>query len=343
MGKPVLILDQHFRERDELFRPETYAALSAMCDIRGGVDAPMPRAEIEAALPEAAFYVAAHPEISADALAQAPNLRAVIEVSGAFQAGPDYAACFSRGVEVLSCSPGFRHAVAEMALGMMIAGARGLVEEHESFRTGTERWLDDRDGTDFSLYGATVGFVGYGQIARETHRLLAPFAPAVLAHDPYLAEAPGVALVQLSELVDRARIIVVAAVPSAETEGLLGAEHIARIGAGSLVVLISRSWCVDFPALVAGAQAGRFKLATDVFPDEPLAPDDPLRRSRNIILSPHRAAAVPGGRHLIGDMILHDVRAMLDGRTERLLKAADPGQVADLIDAQARMNKMAGT
>ncbi|MEL7114530.1 MAG: NAD(P)-dependent oxidoreductase [Pseudomonadota bacterium] len=341
--KPLMILDNHFRTRDELFRSDTYAALGALCDIRGGADAPMPRSEIEALLPEASFYVSTRPEMTADDLARAPKLKATIEVAGAFRDGLDYDACLARGVEVLSCSPGFRNAVAEMTLAMMLAGGRGLIEEHEAFRTGTERWLDDRDETDFSLYRQTIGFIGYGQIARETHRLIAPFGPRVLAYDPFLQDAEDVERVELPQLVRDCRVVVVAAVPSAETRGLLSADLIAQLQPGALVIVISRAWCVDFPALIAAAQTGRICMATDVFPDEPLAPDDVLRRARNVILSPHRAAAVPGGRHLIGDMILHDVEAILAGRAGRQLKSADPEMVAGLVAAQQQMSAMPNT
>lgn len=342
--KPVLILDNHFRKRDELFRAGTYDALMGLCEVHGGEDHPMARDAITALLPRAAFYIASRPELTAPEIAKAPELKATIEVSGAFRDGIDYAACFERGIEVLSCSPGFRNSVAEMVLAMMLAGGRGLVAEHEAFRTGTERWLDDRDDTDFTLYGQSIGFLGYGQISRETHRLLAPFAPRVLAHDPYLTDAgPDVELTDLETLVTTCRVVVVAAVPSASTQGLLSAELIAKLQPGALVVVISRAWCTDFPALMAAAEEGRILVATDVFPDEPLAADDPMRRLRNVILSPHRAAAVPGGRHLIGDMILHDVQAILESRPDRQLKLADPSVVAGLVAAQQQMNAMPNT
>ena len=86
----------------------------------------------------------------------------------------DYQACADRGVEILSCAPGFRSAVAEMVLAMTLSAARGLVREHEAFRTGKERWLEDCAQTDFTLFNASVGFVGFGQIAQEMTRLLAP-------------------------------------------------------------------------------------------------------------------------------------------------------------------------
>lgn len=341
--KPLLILDNHFRKRDELFRDETFRNLAELCDLRGGRDEPMPRAEIAELLPQAAFYVASRPELSAEELAGAKALKATVEVSGAFHAGLDYEACFARGVEVLSCSPGFRNSVAEMTLAMMLAGGRGLVEEHEAFRTGSERWLDDREGLDFSLYGQSVGFIGYGQISRETHRLIAPFAPEVMAFDPFVQEAEGVRLTDLETLVTSAQVVVMAAVPSEATRGLLSAELIAKLRPGALVILISRAWCADFPALVAAARDGRIKLATDVFPEEPLAADDGVRQDRNVILSPHRAAAVPGGRHLIGEMIYADIRAILEGRPERQLKRADPEMVAGLVSAQGKMQAMPNT
>ena len=66
--KPLLILDNHFRGRDELFRSETYQALTTLCDVRGGEDAPMPREQIEALLPQAVVYVAARPQLTSQDL-----------------------------------------------------------------------------------------------------------------------------------------------------------------------------------------------------------------------------------------------------------------------------------
>ena len=341
--KPKLILDNHFRKRDELFRPETYAALSDLCEIIGGRDEPMHRAEILEHLPDATFYVASRPELTAAEVGLAPNLKAVIEVAGAFRDGLAYDACIDRGVEVLSCSPGFRNAVAEMALAMMLAGGRGLVEEHEAFRTGAERWLDDRVETDFTLYGQTIGFIGFGQIARETCRLIAPFAPKVMAYDPFVTATKEAVMTDLETLVTTCRIVIVAAVPSDENEGMLSADLIAKLQPGAQVIVISRAWCVDFAALTQAAAEGRIQMATDVFPDEPLARHHPLRQSRNVILSPHRAAAVPGGRHLIGDMILHDVEAILNDVPVRQLKPADPSLVESLVRAQKKLKPVPNT
>ena len=333
--KPLLIMDQHFRRLEELFRPRSYSALTDLCHVEGGQNWPMHPDRVDALMADASFYVAAFPQLSAGQIGKAQNLRAVIEVAGGFNDGLDYGSCFKNGIEVLSSAPGFRQSVAEMTLAMALAGGRGLVREHEAFRTGGERWLDERSDTDFSLFGADVGFIGYGQIARETARLMAPFSPTIRAHDPFLTSAdPGVELCDLLTLVENSRVVIMAAVPSEETRNLLNAGLINRLQKGALVILISRAWCTDFPALVDAAASGNISLATDVFPAEPMRKDDPLRQASGVILSPHRAAAVKGGRHLIGDMIVDDIRAILEGRNERRLKTADPTQIASMVAAQ---------
>lgn len=333
--KPLMILDQHFRKREELFDVATFEALGRHCRIEGGEDAPMDPDRLAQLLPEATFLVAARPNVSEADLAAAPNLRAIIEVSGAFHGEIDYAACFERGIEVLSCAPGFRYAVAEMGLGLLLAACRGLVAEHEAFREGRESWLDDRPGWDFSLFGQTIGFVGYGNIARELHALLRPFSPKVLAYDPWLTTAPdGVTLVSLPDLFDRSRAVLVTAVPSEDNRAMIDDALIARMGKGAALVLLSRAHVVDFDAAVAAADNGAITFATDVFPSEPAAPDHPVRTTRNVILSPHRAAAVDGGRQPIGRFILHDVEAILSGAPERQLLKADKARVEGLVRAQ---------
>ncbi|MEM0948074.1 MAG: NAD(P)-dependent oxidoreductase [Pseudomonadota bacterium] len=337
VSKPLLIMDQYFRHVEELFRPSTFTGLRTLCDIRGGVNWSMPRTEFLNHLPDAVFVVAARPELDQVDLDAAGNLRAVIEVAGTFQTGLDYEACFERGIEVLSCAPGFRQSVAEMALGLMIAGCRSIVDEHERFRAGSERWFNDNIGIDFSLYGQRIGFVGFGSIAQECLRLLAPFSPRVEAFDPWLKAAgatfDGVEFNELEQVVTQNRVVVVAAAPTEDNYQIVSQALIKKMRPGTLVVLISRSHLVDFGALVEAADAGRIRLASDVFPREPVSKRDALRQSNNVVWSPHRAAAVEGGRHPIGDMILHDVEAILEGATARQLQQASLDTVSKIVRA----------
>lgn len=331
MSGPALWLDPNWRRMDELFAPEDEAALRAAYDVRWGRDEKAPDAALKEVLPEIAALVSCVPEVDRALLAAAPKLRTIVEVSGSFPGSIDYEACAEAGVEVLSCAPGFRDAVAEMAVGMLIAAGRGIVEEHERFRRGEERWLSDNSGQDYRLYGATIGFVGFGQIAQEITRLIAPLGARVLAHDPFLPEAAaaehGVTLVSLDEVMSAPRAVFIAAAPTHENRGLIGAAQIARMRPGAQLLVISRAHLVDFDALTEAVLAGRIRAAIDVFPSEPLSADHPIRSAAGVILSPHRAAAVDGGRHLIGRMLLDDLAAIREGRPERRLQVATPEKV----------------
>ena len=327
MTRLNVFLDPNWRTMDELFSPPDEDRMRKEVNLHWARDEKASLADLNAALPQLDVLIAAKPEVDASTLAAAPNLRAVVEVSGSFPASIDYVACAARGVEVLSCAPGFRESVAEMCLAMMLAGGRGLVTEHERFRAGRENWLSDNAGEDFTLYGQTVGFVGYGSIAREVHRLMSPFVPRVLAYDPWLAASAAttaqIELLPLEEVLAKSRCVVVAATPTSENRGMIGARELSLIPPGGLLVLISRAHLVDFEALRDAIKSGKIRAAVDVFPEEPVAHDDPLRELEGLILSPHRAAAVPGGRHLIGRMILHDLIALRNGRPERQLLKAD--------------------
>lgn len=334
MTKPAVLLDPHWRTLAELFSQGTLSELREGFDVIWGKDEPISSEAFDAAWPSASVLISATPAVTRKMLDDAQKLRAVIEVSGAFPDSIDYAACAAKGVEVLSCAPGFRESVAEMGLAMALAGARGLVAEHEAFRGGNEGWLQENPATDFPLHGARTGFVGFGQIARELARLLAPFRPRVRAHDPWLAQGDvnrfGVELCSLEDLLKWSRCLFVTAAPTSRNEALISADMVALLPDHALVVLLSRAHLVDFDALVAAAKAGRIQVAADVIPVEPLPRDHPVRNVSNVILSPHRAAAVHGGRRLIGDMILRDLKAMRSGDSSRQLATSDPCRV-DLV------------
>lgn len=346
--KPLLVMDQMgedgvFRKLEELFAPVDYERLASVCEIVGGANWKMAPAKLDEHLEDMRFLVSMRPEMDRDRLSRAKNLKAIIEVGGHFPATVDYQACFDAGVQVLSCAPGFRESVAEMALGLMIAGGRGIVEEHQAFRAGYEHWYADNPATDFSLYRQKIGFVGFGSIARELTRLLSPFSPSIVAHDPWLKPEDvasfGVELASLEEVVDRSRCLVIAATPTDQNRGLVDKKLIQRMKRGTLVVLISRSHLVDFDELTQAARERRIRVAMDVFPAEPVPMDDPVRALPNSILSPHRAAAVEGGRRLIGRMIAEDVAAMIRGGEPTQLQKAKPDFVMQAVGAQRSVAK----
>ena len=93
-----------------------------------------------------------------------------------------------------------------------------------------------------------------------------------------------------------------------------------------MFVLVSRAAVVDFAALVELADAGAFRAATDVFPVEPVAKDDPVRRSA-LLLSPHRAGGIPEAMRAIGELVVDDLELILRGLPPVRLQAARPETV----------------
>ncbi len=326
-NKPTVLLDPSFRRMDEIFSPEDLDRLPEIVDVVWGRSERMPLEEAVEALRDVDAIVCSDWRYG-DILPQARNLRAIMAVSGAFPLDLDYRYCFANGIRVLSAAPAFGRQVAEMALGMAIASARGIVEGHQAMQSGDESYGKAGNVGMFNLYGKRVGLIGYGGLARCLQPLLEPFGCRLSAFDPWLGERylrrQGVAPVTLEELMATSHFIFVLAVPSSENRALLDRALLERIRPDAVFLLISRAHLVDFDALTELLQAGRFRAAIDVFPREPLDPAHPIRSAPNVILSAHRAGSVKEAYYEIGEMVLDDLEAIANGLPPQRLQRAEP-------------------
>jgi phosphoglycerate dehydrogenase-like enzyme len=118
-------------------------------------------------------------------------------------------------------------------------------------------------------------------------------------------------------------MIFVAAAVTGENRGFLGAEAFARMRPGAAFILLSRADVVDFEALMATVAAGRIVAASDVFPDEPLPADHPVRRLPGFLRSAHRAGALDVAFKRMGDMVLEDMALIDRGLPPRRCKRAE--------------------
>ena len=278
-----VILDPAFRRMDEIFHPDDLARLHASCDVVWGKDDPMPPELIERECRDA-FAIVTTQWRYGD-LKDLPKLRAILEVGGRHPspASIDYDYCRVKGIRVLSCAPAFGPMVAEMALGMAIDAAREITAGHEAFRAGEEKYLWDGNETTFTLYGETVGFIGFGGLAQCLKPLLAPFGCRLIAHDPWRTDQylkdQGAEPVGLDDLLSSARVIFVLAIPSTDNKAQIGRRELALIRKDAVFALMSRAHVVDFDALTEALIEGRFRAAIDVFPEEPMPSDHPIRRA----------------------------------------------------------------
>ncbi len=327
-ARPTVILDPHFRRIDEIFEPHDLDRLHGFARVVWGQDGPIPSELLDEARSDAFAIVTArwrHGDPAAY-----PKLRAILEVGGRHPspADLDYATCFARGIRVLSCAPAFGPMVAEMALALTLASARNIVDAHIDFRAGQEIFLHAGNVGTFTLFGQTVGFIGYGGLARQLRPLLAPFGCAIQVYDPWLPESylreQGVEPVSLERLLETSRVIYVLAIPSAENRAMLDRAMLERIQRDAILILISRSHVVDFEALTDLLLEGRFKAAIDVFPQEPPPLDHPIRQAPGVILSAHRAGSVWKDLRNIGRMVVNDLEAMANGIPPLEMQVAQP-------------------
>ncbi|MCW8097202.1 NAD(P)-dependent oxidoreductase [Streptomyces tauricus] len=310
--KPLVILrpDPHPGER--IFRPDTLTRLHD----RFTVVEPDTEEAFDGALPDA-FAVVGQPDLPAERLARARELRALLNVEGNFFPNVDYDECFRRGIHVLGCGPAYAQAVAEYALGLALDLARGISREDRAFRAGRERYVSDGTADSVLLRGADVGLIGFGNLGRSLHPLLAPFRPTLRVYDPWLPPAvlreQGLVPASLDETLARSTFVFVLATVTDDSRHLLGERELALLPDGARLILVSRAPVVDFPALLARVAEGRLLAGIDVWPDEPVAADDPARDLEGLVLSAHRAGGIPDAFLRIGDMVVDDLTLLARG------------------------------
>ncbi len=317
MAKPLIVVDPQPRGLDEIFEPRVRARLEALGELAIHEAAGrMPAERLERMLPEACLLIG-QTDMPRARLDRAPKLRGIINVETNFLQNVDYETCFERGIHVLAPSSAFAKPVAEMALGMAIDLCRGITAADRAMRSGREKWLLDGATGCFSLYGARVGLIGFGDLARAFTPLLAPFGCEISAYDPWVSEhfmaSHGVKAASLEEVLRTSRLIVVLAAVTSENQGFLGRRELEMVTPGSAFLLMSRAGIVDFPEFQRQVESGRLRAATDVFPVEPAPANDPARKIEGLLLSPHRAGAMVDSLHEIGRQTVADAELILRG------------------------------
>lgn len=329
MTRPSIIVAPYPRTIDEIFDDDSLIRLNDLADVVWARDEPIPVDVFIGAISSAsAVAFGEWPESPAALQAAGPDLEAVLEVLGTLDhPNLDYAACFERGIRVGSAAPAFGPVVAEMCLALALAAARGVSASDRAFRSAAERYLHAGNELNTTLFGKTVGFVGCGSISRALQALLEPFGGKLLGYDPWLDEQVlaerGIEQVELEPLFRRSHVVFVLAVPTPENAGMIDDALMRLLEPRDVLVLGSRAHVVDFDALTSHLRAGNFKAGIDVFPDEPLSADHPIRTADGAVFTAHLAGALPEALHDIGRMVVDDVESMLEGRTPDRMQYAD--------------------
>ena len=324
-------MDPHPRTAEMVYDVDTATRLKSMFRVAEHIGEPAPDDEVDRLLPEVSVIIG-QTRMDAVRLERAPKLRAIVNVLGNWRPNIDYVRASELGVHVLSAAPAMAPAVAEWTLAALLDLRRGVTACDRKFRAGEERYGIEGCRASRTLRGSWLGMVGFGNLGRELLKLVEPFGCEVLVHDPWLPpdflKEMGVVPTGLEELLSTCDSIVILAGATTENQGFLDRELLGMVTPDTSVVLASRAAVVDFDALVEYAGKGRFRLAVDVFPSEPVGKDSLWRDMGQILWSSHVAGADPSSYALMREMVVEDVAQVISGNRPMRLQAADPQRAA---------------
>ncbi|MFJ2543673.1 hydroxyacid dehydrogenase [Microbacterium sp. NPDC087589] len=316
----------------EFFSPEDAERLRAAAGPAHDAFARVDRLE-HARLDEARVVITSWgmPPFDRAVLAALPELELVAHTGASLKAFATQE-LFDRGVTVTQAGAAMARSVAEVSLTFTLALLHRIPQMHNAMREGG-RWYDAASvGTQHEILGAPIAVIGASRTGRAYVELIRALGAEPLLVDPTLdaaaASALGAELVPLDEALTRARIVAVHAPTLAETHHLIGRRELALMTDGAGLVNTARSWVVDEEALIDEIRAGRLCAGIDVFDEEPIAVDSPLRRLPGVLLTPHRAAGTSEGRLRQGRIIADEVEAFVGGRA--LAHAVDHDQLASM-------------
>ncbi|HTN12378.1 MAG TPA: NAD(P)-dependent oxidoreductase [Acetobacteraceae bacterium] len=235
------------------------------------------------------FVLNDHTQMPTAALAQCTGLKHVIFLGTGARSYMNPEELAELGITVHIIKGYGDIAVAEHAIALMWAAARGVAAMDRGVRAGG--WPRTEG---MQLTGKTIGLLGFGGIAAEVARIAGGGGMRVLAWNRTPKIAPGVQFVELDQLLAESHVLSIHLLLNDATRGFLSAERIARLRRGVLLVNTARGAVVDEAAMVAALASGQIgHAALDVFDTEPLPAVHPLRELANVTLSAHSGFKTP--------------------------------------------------
>ncbi|MDQ6893786.1 MAG: phosphoglycerate dehydrogenase [Acidobacteriota bacterium] len=274
-----------------------------------------PRERLLAELADAdALIVRSATKVDAALLAAAPKL-CVVGRAGVGVDNVDVPAATARGVLVINAPTANVVSATEHTFALLFALLRRVPAASATMAEG--RWEKSKF-VGSELAGKTLGIVGLGQVGSRVAARARAFEARVIGFDPFLpaarAKELGVPLVGLDELLVASDIVTLHATAGEKGKPLLGAQELARMKAGAILVNVARGSLVDRAALLGALQSGRLAgAALDVFDPEPPDPNDPLPKLPNVVATPHLGASTVEAQERVSLQTVEAVVEALSG------------------------------
>ncbi len=316
MPKPIIAITIGHAHYARIFSDAAWRALDSFADvIHHPGDEPADKAALIALLPAADACITSWDvaPLDADVLAAAPKLRAVAHAAGSVKRFVSDAV-WTRGIQVTSAAPALARDVAETTIGLMIVGAKRIWPLAEHVRDGG--WRASPAWPSRELHNSVVGLIGASNVGRHVIDLLRPFQATVLLYDPYVDEPEarrlGVEKVELADLARRADIVSIHAPSTPGTYRMVDRALLAAMKEDAVLINTARGALIDEPALIDELSKGRLFAFLDVTDPEPPAPDSPLRRLPNVVVTPHLAGCIDDCSRM-GEMAVEELRRFFAG------------------------------
>jgi D-3-phosphoglycerate dehydrogenase len=216
----------------------------------------------------------------------------------------DLTATQIRGIPVFNAPFSNTRSVAELVLGTLILLLRGIPAKNAKAHRG--EWDKSANGS-YEARGKTLGIIGYGHIGTQLSILAEHLGMRVQFFDieDKLVLGNATQIKTMKQLLNTSDVVSLHVPETAETQNMIGAEEIAQMKDGSILINAARGTVIDIPALETALESGKLNgAAIDVFPVEPKSNheefESPLRRFDNVILTPHVGGSTQEAQENIG-------------------------------------------
>jgi D-3-phosphoglycerate dehydrogenase len=222
----------------------------------------------------------------------------------------DVQAATARGIAVANCPTYATEEVAEEAITLLMDCARRASWFHERMRAG--QWPSGMTNKIYRMKGRTLGIIGIGRIGSAVAWRARGLGLRVIAHDRYLNDdairAKQVEPRTFEQVLSESDYVSVHVPLKADTRHLIDAKAFAHMKRGAIFINTSRGPVVDEAALIDALQSGQLASAgLDVFEQEPLPADAPIRKMEHVVLLPHKAAYSEESWFALREEVCHTV------------------------------------
>ncbi len=264
-----------------------------------------------------ALLVRSQVKVTAEILAHAARL-VVIGRAGVGVDNVDLEAATKAGIVVVNAPTGNTVSAAEQTIALMLALAHKTAAADASMRRG--EWKRS-SFTGVELRGRTLGIIGLGKIGQAVADRARGLEMNVIGYDPFVtaeqAAMHGIALVDLDAIIEQSDVITVHVPLNKATRNIIGAEQIARLKPGVMLVNVARGGVYDEAAVAQALTDGKLAgAAFDVYDPEPPV-DSPILTAPNTVLTPHLGALTAEAQLRVAEEACEQVIDVLAGRSAR--------------------------